>query len=123
MKLFFILLFLCQTALGLGVIVDASSNNVPTSFDATAGSAALTCGASYTVEIHNETTTALAIAFQQANKSAPSTDYAYVLAGAGAGAVFTKPDGSFQIGNNTKVYLRSVSGSAITSGTVRVACY
>lgn len=103
-----------------GNIIDASSNNVPTSFDETAGSL-LTSGAPSSGEMIflNYTSAVLAV-FSGKVASAPSSSLpgkqAFIPAaptgGAGVGVL------SIKVTQGDRIYIRSASGSAATTAKI-----
>lgn len=112
-------LFLGQFAIAKGVSVDASSTNIPASFTEGNASSELFQCAGDVVEVLNQTTAVLAVGFSGSSSAAAQTDFAYVPSG-------PKSGNSFKLRNPLSgdwVYIRSVSGSAITSGTVQVSCF
>lgn len=103
-----------------GNIIDSSSNNIPTSFDSSAGSL-LTSNAPSSGEIIilNYTSSVLAV-FNGRVSSAPSSSLpgpqsfipAAPSGGAGVGTL------SIKVTQGDRVYIRSASGSAASSGKV-----
>lgn len=95
--------------------VDASSTNIPTSYGSGSGSK-VTCGLSFAshIQIFNETSGRLALNLKTANgASAPtSANSIYVLPG--TTSTVTVDDAKI----NNCIYMKSDTGSPISSGTV-----
>lgn len=105
--------------LGARIPSSGSSPTIPTTYAADdANSEALTCGNSNVIKIYNDTAGALAVGMGSST-SAPINDYDFCPAGTGTVCVISVKGGA---GNNTTIYIRSDTGSAISSGVVRVAC-
>lgn len=113
-----VLAFQCERSFGRGVSVDASANNIPTSFtEGDSGSELFQCSGNV-VEVLNQTSEVLAVGFSGSASAAAQTDFAYIPAG-------PKSGNSLKLKSPLSgewVYLRSL-GSAISSGTVQVACF
>lgn len=121
-NLFFVLLLVlfmqCNSVYAKGVSVDASANNIPTSFtEGDSGSELFQCSGNV-VEILNQTAEVLAIGFSGSASSPAQTDFAYIPSG-------PKSGNSIKLRSALSgewIYIRSV-GSAISSGTVQVSCF
>ena len=108
-----------------GAIIDASSNNIPTTFDETAGSliaSSLPAG----VRIAFVNTTESVLAFSVADYSAaPSSvigtnrNQGYIPAAPTGGTASIVLDG-IVVSNGGRIYVRSDTGSAVTAGELRV---
>lgn len=121
--LLFLLLLAPTVALPLAVQIIASGGSpIPIAYSvADTQSNALTCGISRELEVINNTSSLLALGFKDTGVL-PSSDYVFILAGPSSGRVFRKDPPDVVVGNNTAVYIRSASGSPITSGTVEISC-
>lgn len=108
----------CERVFGRGVSVDASVNNIPTTFtEGNSGSELFQCSGNV-VEILNQTSEVIAVGFSSSASSAAQTDFAYIPAG-------PKSGNSMKLGGPLSgewLYIRSV-GSAISSGTVQASCF
>lgn len=99
--------------------VDASVNNIPTSFGTGAGSLVLTDIKNVKhMRVSNSTTGRLAIHYR--GKTTPSSALLYVSAAPASGEVIEFFD-DIEIGPS--VYIRSDTGAAITTGTVTVSVW
>lgn len=102
--------------------VVASVNNIPTSYDETAGSLMFTGASTSVLEIINTTNSVLAIAVVSAPQTPVSSitsnrSQFYIPAAPTSGSAGWVKD-NFKITLNDRVYLRSDSGSAVTTGSV-----
>lgn len=123
MKKLLLVALLPVWAWGYGVSVDASVNNIPTSYSTAAGSKVIVCGNSNVIQIVTTVTVEQAVSFQNPD-SAPSVDHSFVQPSAdGTAPAYTYISLKGGAGNNTAIYIRSLSGSAISSGKTRVACW
>jgi len=122
MRLLLVLaLALPMLALGRGVTVTTSGGSpLPTTYVAGNGqSQVVTCGNSNKVKIFNECTAYIAWAWNDAG-TAPAFDYDFCPGGTGTVCQYSVKGG---MGNNSTIYIRSDSGSPVTSGCkVRVSC-
>jgi hypothetical protein len=108
----------------------ASTNNIPTTYDATAGSLVMTAPSAGHLEVINTTTAVLAITIQSKNSPAAipasslatNPQQAYVPAAPSGSAAGWVKDGVI-IQQGDKIYLRSDSGSSVSSGTVYFNVY
>ena len=118
-----VLLFFSLNSFGLAKLITASGGSpIPTAFSVSdTQSNVLVCGITRELEIDNDTGSALFIGFKDSG-TLPSFDYAFILSGPKSGRVFRREPPENVFGNGTAVYIRSASGSPITSGTVAVTC-
>lgn len=119
MKLLLALLLLPVTVFATGSQITASGGSpIPTAFSASNAQSQIQECQGNVIEIMNETSSKLAVGFAPSS-SAPTSDFKYVPSGPLSWTVI-KPKGGFSSG--TYVYLRSASGSTVTSGSVTVSC-
>lgn len=105
----------------LAATIDASSNNITTSFGSGAGSKILT-GIKNAQHMRVESTcnAALAIAYKAKEGSVPSSAQAYIAAAPTSGTVIEYFD-DIEVG--AAIYIRSDSGGTISSGKVKVSVW
>lgn len=101
--------------------VVASTNNIPTTFDTSAGSLIFTAPSAGLLEIINTTNSVLIVAQTSHPTTVPSNSDSkgqnYIPAAPTSGSAGWVKDG-FIVTLGDKIYLRSDSGSAVTTGSV-----
>lgn len=116
-KLLFIFLVSITLHAKSGQIVAGGGSPIPQLYDASdSQTQGVTCNSSKRVMIHNETSDRLAWGVGTLTE-APSTDEGFVIAN------FTVARDGMNVSSNNVIYIRSDSGSDITSGTVSVECW
>lgn len=99
--------------------IDASVNNIPTSFGSGAGSLILqNISNAKHIRVSNRTQGQIAIHYR--GKTTPSSPLIYIAAAPASGEVIEFYD-DIEVGPN--VYIRSDTGSAITTGVVTVSVW
>jgi len=114
-------MLIAAPAFPTAAMVTASVNAVPVAYDATPGSKLVTCPTSSELEVYNNTSSIIAVGLG-VNAVLPTYDYSIVSDGPGTNRIYKSKDGSVLFGNNTMVYIRSMSGSPISAGQVAVTC-
>ncbi len=123
MKLFLLLAIFSSLCFGKGTIVASSGGSpIPIAFSAIDANSQVQPCEGNVIEILNLTASQLSYGLGKA-ASIPPFDYAYVPPGSttnGSG-VRVKPQGGMSFGDY--VYIRSATGSTITTGKVLVSCF
>lgn len=115
-----LVLILPAMALGQGTkITGTGGAPIPTAFSATDTKSQVQECKGNVVEILNLTAAEIGFGFGTSS-SVPAYDYSFVPPGPNSGGRY-KPKGGLSSG--TYVYIRSASGSALTSLSVLVSCY
>lgn len=96
----------------------ASSNNIPTTFGTGAGSLILTAPSAGNVEIINRTLSVLAVAITGDHNVPASTPYVNYIPPAPEGGSAGWVHDRFKVKIGDRIFIRSDTGSTVTSGTV-----
>jgi hypothetical protein len=111
-------LFMMVSVFAYGVYVDLSTNNMPTAYDTSAGSALGGCAKGNLFSIYNGTNESIAWAKGLGTKNhTPTADLGEVPASTGVNR-----DGYVYFNGAVSVFVRSLSGSPITSGYIMYDC-
>lgn len=109
--------------------INAATNNIPTSFDATAGSLILTATSAGACGLINTTSEWLVATISSAPTAVPSSDtsvntkqYLFPPSAGTAGSVAAQVMDYFSINNGDKVYIRTLDAPA-TSGYVGIVIW